>query len=481
MLKKNSLSFTSFSIIVLLSLFLSFASCGSGSKSAQKTNTGNNSTVLSPKPNEPAVKIKQQEHPSGNSTANTNTTKAKVKDINLPSINEEVYMPDSKTTLDTTASLPVIPESFDIAVMLPFNTQYYFPNFNNDSIPDKSVLALEFYEGLQIGLDHLNRSGQSFNVHVFDTQNNTSKVSEILGKPFVQNADLIIGPVYNNSLKVVANFAKQNQIYHVSPLSPATDITYNNPYYLVANPSIETHCAAMYRYMMSNFGQKRIVALNSGKSSEIQLSNLFYKFSDFYRTKEGGQGYVNVSQSAVSTEEDEFALELLLSRTEENIIVITSFNELFINDVMRKLSLLRNRYRITLFGMPNWMKMQNLELEYLAKLNFHVSSHLWIDEYSSTHTAFKQDFYRRFYTKPSNYAISGYNLISFFGNALKTHGSNFGMHINRLNIPALYTNYQFEPASKRQYDSQIITTDYFENQFVNILRYTSDHRLEKAN
>ena len=46
--------------------------------------------------------------------------------------------------------------------------------------------------------------------------------------------DLIIGPVYNSTLRTAAPFSKQKRIPLISPLSPADQLVVEHPYFIMA-------------------------------------------------------------------------------------------------------------------------------------------------------------------------------------------------------------------------------------------------------
>ena len=53
---------------------------------------------------------------------------------------------------------------------------------------------------------------------------------------------------------------------------------------------------------------------------------------------------------------------------------------------------------------------------------------------------------------------------------------------NDINQKGIYSNYRFEPSSLNKYkNSSVVTTDFFENVKLHILKYRSDYRFEKAN
>jgi ABC-type branched-subunit amino acid transport system substrate-binding protein len=294
-------------------------------------------------------------------------------------------------------------------------------------------------------------------------------------------SDLIIGPIYNKQLTEVAKFAKQNRIYAVSPLSPSDKITTNNPYYLMATPTIETQCAAMFDYIVNTYPNRNILALSTSKPNETNLASLFYRFATVNAANREKYGYVDVTQVVSSIEDSETSIEAHLSPNKENVIVVTSFDELFINDLLRKLNMLKSRYRITVFGMPNWMKMSTLQLDYLANLNFHITVPFWYNSNELSHQKFREDYLNTFKTHPSNNANTGYDLITYFARNYHKYGERIEGKLDKSEIKGTFNNFYFNGASSNQYNQSFSPTDYLENKYVNILKYNSLFELEKVN
>ena len=452
---------------------LFFSACGSGKK-AQKT---------TPAPIKKEGKVKSiNDNQSKQDKVDDLTENKAAPIIFTPEVNELEtikQLPETHSLPETQAP-PQISSSLNVAIMLPFNVGDYYPNEAYDSIPKKSRMALEYYEGILVALDNLRGKGFDYNVKVYDTENNTAKVGQILAEPEMKNMNLIIGPIYNRPLKTVADFARQHQIYHVSPLSPSKKITHNNPYYLVANPSVEAHCAAMYDYISKNFSNKKIIVISGDDGREQNLANLFYQFANKNNSAESYPS-ANITQVTYIDQSEE-ELESYFSAGQQNIIIVTSFKELQVADMLRKIHFFHNRYQIALFGMPNWTELEALDLEYLVNLNFHISSPIWVNEFSPEHQQFKQAYKAKFSTFPSENAIKGYDLMGSFAQMMQTYGTNFGLYLNEINQKGVYANYSFEPSSLHKYkNSNSITTDFFENVNLHILRYRSDYRFEKAN
>ena len=78
---------------------------------------------------------------------------------------------------------------------------------------------LEFYQGVLLALDELKSTGVSTQVDLFNTGRSEAEVRDLLRQNAVQQADLIIGPVYDDCFAPVAVFAAERGIPVVSPLA----------------------------------------------------------------------------------------------------------------------------------------------------------------------------------------------------------------------------------------------------------------------
>ena len=366
---------------------------------------------------------------------------------------------------------PVV-KPINIAILLPFSAQHYNPTVAFDSLSEKSINAVEFYEGVLVGIDYLKSQGFTPNVQVYDTQNNVEKVTNLLQKPELKQANLIIGPLYNGEIKPVAAFCKNNKIYELSPNSPSNQITTANPYYVAVNPSIETHCAAIFNYAQKTYSGKRIVAISGNKPNEISLAKLFPSFAKgALKEKYGTADVFNYTYTGKEN------IESYLSATQQNVVVVTSFTEITAIDLVNKLYALRKKYDITLFGMPTWVDMENLDLAYLAALDYHYTTEFWINDQNTDHNKFKQNFVYKYGIKPTKFAAKGYDLVLYAGNLLKNFGAE-GVSNGLQNPTAngIYTQYHFEPTP---YNAP--QPDYLENKYINIIHYRPDFILEKKN
>ncbi len=78
---------------------------------------------------------------------------------------------------------------------------------------------MDFYRGFLLGMDAVRMQGISAEVDVFDTAHDYARVDEVVKSGGLEGADLIVGPVYEDLLTPVAEYAEQHAVPVVSPLA----------------------------------------------------------------------------------------------------------------------------------------------------------------------------------------------------------------------------------------------------------------------
>ena len=134
----------------------------------------------------------------------------KAKEVEQELVAEAENTP-AQTTLNTEITFQKLNDSQDlnIALMLPMNI---------NSKPNASYV--EFYQGFLLGLDEIKKSGKgNTKLTVYNTAHDQLKVQQIVGSTMFEGTNLIVGPVYEDELNPVLQYAHKNNVPVVSPLA----------------------------------------------------------------------------------------------------------------------------------------------------------------------------------------------------------------------------------------------------------------------
>ena len=70
---------------------------------------------------------------------------------------------------------------------------------------------VEYYEGLLMAVDSLKRTGTSIDLYTYNSGPESASLNSILGKSEMKDMDIIFGPLYQQHIKPLAEFAKKQE------------------------------------------------------------------------------------------------------------------------------------------------------------------------------------------------------------------------------------------------------------------------------
>ena len=334
-----------------------------------------------------------------------------------------------------------------------------------------------------MALEDLDAEGVKLNVHIIDTEASEQKVTrDYRTNTDLRNSHLVIGPYRRDNVRLAGDYAKQVDHVLVSPYSASSGLATRNPGFVQVSPTLETHCEAITRHARARFRPDQIVLVCRDKEAEIQ--RLQY-FQDENARLTGFREAPRFREYVVAEEGENFdALDLtpLLEVSDTTVFIIPSWSsETFIYSFLRKIDLARSEFNhIVVYGMPQWMEYEIIDYDYYEKLNVHVSSNIYLDQLSSDVKFFKRRFYERYGVAPPDEAFIGYDVMYYFGRMLHKNGTRFQYVLERQPAEALHTLFDFErvviPTTTGRENPPI---EYFENKFVNILRF-QDYQFRPA-
>ncbi len=330
----------------------------------------------------------------------------------------------------------------------------------------KSIAFVEFYEGLLIAIDSLKQKGLSINLHVYDTQNDTARIKEILSFPELEYSDLIIGPIYNHEVKLVSEFSKQHGINMVSPLRDNLKLVDENPYLFQVYPSYESQITEFARFV-SKFGDKNIILVHNGDS--LSYSNVQMVKDKIFANLSIDTLINNIQFKEVVFEDSIYVLEHALNENLENIFIVPSNEEAFVTNVVTKLNTLKAfGKKVRVIGLSRWQRFRNIDPEYYFNLELCIASPFFIDYQHEDVKRFVRKFRDIYHTEPNQMAIHAYDVGLYFLSAMLNYGENFEQCIYNHKVNLLQANYRFVKWYKNS---------GFENVNVDIVKYYEGYNI----
>ena len=302
--------------------------------------------------------------------------------------------------------------TLNIAVLLPFYTTKNdsLLSFLSESQQPKediykgSYMALNFLEGVTIATDSLNKTGMNINLFVYDTENDSVKVQQIINAGRLKNIDLIIGPVFRRNLSKVTKLYGRNQYkIIVSPLSRNTNVLKHgkNVYQII--PPFKVQIDKNSNYISKKHKNEKILIL--AKKEEEKYAK---QYKSFFR-KEKRKVKLCLFDGLNTITRDTLCKFLT---NHKYIVLIPSTDRSFVTKTLTAMGTIDTN--MTVFGLHNWRSFGNLDIETLMKLNVHFPDPYYFDYQFPENKKFISLFKDRFHALPNKYAQMAFQQCMYF-------------------------------------------------------------------
>lgn len=353
------------------------------------------------------------------------------------------------------------------------NAQDYF-TASRISLNEDAIVSLDFYEGVVQALNELPDSIK-IELHVYDNWNSDSITQEILKHEELKKLDIIIGSVSSSSAKLIADYCRQNIIINIQPFTPSKSLTSENPYHLKLAPTIDAHAAAMFNSIVDSFQGANIIIYTPNAEKSTSISAQFDSlFNDYNATATRKFTVASLNTKDMMLNGKKTTAKEQLKQDKANILILTSFEESFVNGNLRVLHDARDEYRIVVFGMPTWLKGEILRLDYINDFSVRISDPFFVDSAKAQTQNFIHGFKTNFSAEPSRFAYLGYDVMNFTLESLRDYGTDFLDYISTQRYSG--TAYKFDVAKAMKNDS---TLNYLENRYVHVFK-VQDYQLTKV-
>lgn len=333
---------------------------------------------------------------------------------------------------------------YNVALLMPYylnkGQQRYFKTNdkeNNLWYENKSFTYIQFYEGLKLALDSMKKTGLNVNLYVYDLDDSEQKFNKIINNPTLEKMHLIIGPFEEKYLDELSAFSYKHQIPIVNCfLSGEINLKEINPYFFNPITSIKLQIKSLADYFAKNKKDENlIIAYQTGGVEERAALMLD---SALREKNYNHQVVVNLTEKGLGAATRNFV------RGNNNILVSLVSGDMYVGNMIRSLNEFKEKYKITLFGLPGWLDYDIIDLEFLEFQNTHFFSSSFVNFENKKVCEFVKNFQRIYKVDPNKQAYFGFDIGMYFLTALKDYGPTFYKCIDEIKVNTLATKFDFE-------------------------------------
>ena len=343
-----------------------------------------------------------------------------------------------------------------IAVLLPLNLDSAFNGYeyklSNTRIPQYFLSGLDFYSGVMMAIDSLQKENANIEVWIYDTHKANQSTEQLVAQMQPLNFSLIIASISASAeQRVLTAFSAKNSVPIISATFPNDIYLANNPFFMLVNPTWKTHISAIYKYLATNYRGKKIIFFTRKGSLEDRIADEFKTLN--------AKRVLNFS--TIILKDDFLPAEVLshLDSTAQNIVLCGSLYESFGQLLIKTLNDNGETYSTVAVGMPTWNEMDGttgtasdkIQIVITTPYNY-VSGGVFLDSISN-------NYKESYYSKPSDMVYRGYETMYHFAKLLLADPGNF---INNASGDEykVSNEYNFEPVRLTQTS---FLPDYLEN------------------
>lgn len=309
----------------------------------------------------------------------------------------------------------------------------------------KQFEFIQFYEGLQMGLQRLQEQGYSVTLNVVDVaDNNAATVERLWQNHNVANSDVVIAMLLKEGFEKASQLAQRDHVFLVNPMSGRSAIVENNPYVVKCLPSVEGRIVEVLRTLHGKYPDAHLYIIHSGAAAEKNVLNALTQKLD----QRGDIPYTLFSWAAngkLASTVKGSSRAVFLSIYDNG----KDRNRTFANTLLARLSAISSHCEVTLVTLDNWCDLyKDVDIGFLQNLNYHTFVNGW-NYGDSRQKEFVDAFRERFRTEPTgSFAAMGNDIILYFVSGIETKGSDFWKNPNIVQPQGMIRKLSFKQASE---------------------------------
>ena len=339
--------------------------------------------------------------------------------------------------------ISVFKDQYSIGVLLPL----FIDNLEATGKYLNKSLAVDIYEGAKMAA--YDTDSTLFNLQVFDTKKDSTRLSVFLDSGGINNLDAIIGPIYPQPVAKMIAIASKEKINFVNPTSSNSAIAKSSPYAFLSRASASDLALKAAEYMKVDSINKNLF-IYYGSSEVDSVSAYVYKetmeadsFNVVSMLKIGTENrrevYDVLTASVTITDRntvskmtrEEIDRTFQLPTIDSLLIQPDSIGHIFIassdptvpTEAMS--AIISRGDSIKIMGVGNWYESNNAGFGIMEGLGVALAISTVDDVATDEYRDLKRRYIKKFKSQPSKYFFRGYYGMKLITESLKNYGTYF--------------------------------------------------------
>lgn len=346
-----------------------------------------------------------------------------------------------------------------VGVMLPLH--------DNDGDGKRMV---EYYRGLLLGCDRVMKDGVTVDMHAWNVPKDAD-ITTTLADKAAADCDVIIGPLYSNQVKPLADFCQKNNIMMVIPFSiTGNDVESFSSIYQVYQPQNELDAQTIKNFIQW-FGKYHVVIVDCEDAASNKGA-----FTKQLREELDKIG-MKYSLTSLKTPDKDFAKAFSLSQ--QNVVVVNTEHSPALNSTLAKLNVLTQNnadLSISLFGYTEWLMYTHVYIDYFFKYDAYIPSYFYYNPLSNDTKWVERNYRNRFEAEMNpnglpRFALTGFDHACFFIGGLSQFGPSFDGRKGQATYKPVQTPLKFRQVGKGHKNINFMFVHYKTDRTIDEINY----------
>ena len=361
------------------------------------------------------------------------------------------------------AQATTLQKTYRVAIFAPLYLDSAFTGYklrSEKTLPYFTIGGVDFVQGAEIALDTLSVNNHRVEAYIYDSKSFTKPILWLIQNKKLDNIDLIIGSVKEPEYNLLAKFAVQRKIPFVSATYPNDGRIRQNPFLMIANSTLKTHCEGIFNYIVQKHGTDNIYLVK--KKNDNRIDN-YFKEINFV----DGKPLLKIKTIMLDSSISSAGLRYLVDTTKTMVIIGASLDETFATKLADACYPIQKTNSLIFMGMPNWDGFRNwYKKDAYTDFPIHYTTPHYDEKVNAFSTYLEDKYFELYRIKPSDMATKGFESAYYFTSILINHPDSFMNYINDSTYAPLH-NFIFRPV---YHNSQVATPDYYENKHLFIMQ-----------
>ena len=321
------------------------------------------------------------------------------------------------------------------AVILPF--------LSDGASKSESAKMVEYYEGFLMAVDSLKRTGTSIDLFTYSTGPSTSSLNSILGKNEMKDMDIIFGPLHQQHIKPLADFADKHDIRLVIPFTSKDNTVFRNPSVYQINTPQSYLYSEVYDHFVRQFPNANVIFIEASQDTKDK--------AEFIKGLKEELRNRSIPTKSLKEDATVESMKAVLRNDRENIFIPTSGSNITLIKILPQLTLLVREQpdsRVHLFGYPEWQTYTKDHLEAFFELDTYFYSSFYTNNLLPAAITFTRS-YRKWYGKEMDerypkFGMLGFDTGYFFLKGLSRYGSGLEKNLDKMDLVPIQTGFKFQ-------------------------------------